>query len=283
MRYLYQTFKCAQLGYMPGFIRTLHSHSELASHLRHMLVGGYDWPESHVPLTLSLAMSKRRMRTEVRKLSLPNEKDMLACLDKCPVEVELALLIYNSRDSLQTLERLGMSHCHHASHRQLWLNALIHSVQKLSASPPISDGFTKLQHLKLSMEGIPLITIAQVMLLPSLKSLSLLSLSDEDEIEGWPVALRTSKVSMLHLILCSNVSSSLVSQLLRCCKTVTNFQYLQGYSTSDHQQWYTDVLDAASLHSNTIEEFILDVGSVAGSMAASELICKFGEPYRAGR
>jgi hypothetical protein len=59
------------------------------------------------------------------------------------------------------------------------------------------------------------------------------------------------------MMLCSNVPSSLLSQLLRSCEIITNFQYVHGYSTSDPQNWYSDILAAASLHSDTIEEIIL--------------------------
>jgi hypothetical protein len=126
MRYLYQTFQTQRVGHDTGFLRTIYNHPKLASHVREVLVDRYK-PCLSIPKT-KLGMSSNKMAEMIRKLALPDAKKYLGILPTHPEEVELAILIYNARDSLQRLERLQPSRCANTTHRLLWIVSI--QVQK---------------------------------------------------------------------------------------------------------------------------------------------------------
>jgi hypothetical protein len=119
MRYLYQTFQTRRVGHDNGFLRTIYNHPKLVSHVREVLVDRYNFCPS-IPRT-KLGMSSKKMAEEIRKLALPDTQKYLGILPTHPEEVELAVLIYNARDSLQRLERLQPSQCANNTHRLLWI------------------------------------------------------------------------------------------------------------------------------------------------------------------
>jgi hypothetical protein len=126
------------------FLRTLNQHPELQSHVRHILVGynQYSTPGSENSSKHDLSMSKNKLRAEAQQMFPHGTRDydaMLHVLREDPEEVELALTIYHSRDSLERLERVKRSESDWALP---WLSALTR------------PSFTKLQYLEVDMGGI---------------------------------------------------------------------------------------------------------------------------------
>lgn len=118
MRYLYQTFQTRRFGYDTGFLRMISNHPELAPHVREVLVHRL----VHCRSTSSKpnpSVSSSKTAEEIQKTPLPHRERFMSILPIHPEEVELALLIYNARDSLQRLEQIHPCRCRKVSHRLL--------------------------------------------------------------------------------------------------------------------------------------------------------------------
>ena len=191
------------------------------------------------------------MRKQVRKRSLPYEKQLLADVSEHSEKVELALLMYDARHSIRRLERGYESECKCTC----WLSPLLYSAQQcLNASHCTADGFARLQHLDLSMCNRSFGEISAVMALSSLKHLGLCNTVPEKS-ATWDIAPRSSKVQSLEMSYAT--SSNLMSRLLQSCKTVTEFRCeLSGYEL-DPIAWYSDVIKAAGTHCSTLKRFRL--------------------------
>jgi hypothetical protein len=241
-------------GSSGGFLRTLHNHPELASRVREISVGGI-W---HMMPRVDLSMSKAKMTTHIRTLSLPYESALVDVVPRHPEEVELALSVFNARTSVQVLKRLQSCRCNNKSHRMLWLTPLLYAAQKYAYAPDdTSNGFGKLQYLAIDRTGISLAEIAPVLLLPSLKTLHLYGTSPDINHRSWDIRSRSSRVQNIN-IMWSNLLSDDASLLLQSCETVVDFRYQQSdVFGSNTDEWLSTLLEAVILHSRTLKCLVL--------------------------
>lgn len=251
MRYLYHHYQTTCHERDNRFLVSLSNHPELASRVREVVLSRKDRKEgwSDDPST-----SKAVMRKRVRTHSLPYGKRLLADFSKHPVEVVLALLIYDARHSIRRLERDYNSVCEYTC----WFLPLLYSAQKyLNASHCTADGFARLQHLDLGMFEGSFSEMSAVMALPSLKYLGLISTEYEEDKDyaTWGIALRSSKVQFFNMR--HATSSTFMPRLLQSCETVTEIRCELIAYELDPIEWFFTVIEAANTHRSTLKQFLL--------------------------
>lgn len=284
MRFLYESCQILNPGNSGGFLRTLHNHPEVASYVREILVGGSC--DGRSASENDLSMSKAEMTAHIRTLSLPYEDTFVEAIALHPEEVELALLVWDARTSLQVLSRLHhrySSHAYcsttplwnlrrhgfhstpednaHTPHRAFWITPLLHAAQQyVSAPADASIGFAKLCFLSLDMTGIPMAKIAPVLHLPSLKTLELHDISYGVPSLGidhgsWDIRPRSSQIQNISIIWPSEPPLSHITQLLQSCATVSSFRCDQPDKPDDNiVDWHSALLEAARSHSETLKK-----------------------------
>lgn len=103
-----------------------------------------------------------------------------------------------------------------------------------------------------------------MMLLPILKSLEFRSLVTREMEDDWPMMQGSAEVNSIYLRH-SAVSPSNIAHLIKSCRSVQRFRYLNCQRLTDLRQCHFEVLDTISTCCDSIEDLMLDAHDPASS------------------
>jgi hypothetical protein len=262
MRYLYHTYHAWLPTRGHGFLSAVRKRLDLASHVHEILV-----LRDHDAATISASTDPgtyvQELAMEVHKVSLPFKESLLELLETDPHAVDVALLIHNSRFTLQELQLPEFDRST-GRDNSIWAAVLIHSTQRLCHTLRDLDGFSKLRTLSIALNSLAPSVVSSVMLLPSLHNLTLMpnsqtSSSASQADMSWHVAPKSSKVQILN-IMYTRLPSRLISRMLESCALLKDFKYC-GYPMENSLEWHSEVLAAVKIYQeHSLDDLFLDAG-----------------------